>query len=122
MAVIRQRLQGPGVVWHSNGIKGILLDEELPKNSLIRIDNEDREIILREQVKVKYYPSNGQLSFTCGFVNVRSTHDMKAVLQKLGFDNVREFMKVYFHNIQAGGTFLTREYWYYSFNGVGFVC
>lgn len=122
MAVIRDRLQAPATVWVTNGIKGILLDEDLAKGSFIRIDLEDREIMTKEIVKVKYFPSNGTLSFTCGFVTVRSAHEMKAVMLKLGFLTVRDFMNVYFFNLQAGSMHLEREYVYYSFNGHSFVC
>jgi hypothetical protein len=122
MAVIRQRLQTPGIIWNSNSIKGILLDEDLPKNSLIRIDLEDREILTKEAVKVKYFPANGTLSFSCSFVEVRSSNQMRAVLEKLGFLCVRDFMNVYFFNLQSGNTMLEREFIYYSFNGQSFVC
>ncbi len=122
MAVIRDRLQAPGIVWLSNAIKGILLDEDLPKGSLIRINLEDREVITKEIVKVKYFPSNGNLSFSCGFVEVRSTHQMRAVLEKLGFLNIHDFMNVYFFNLQSGSIHLERQFTYYSFNGQSFVC
>jgi hypothetical protein len=122
MAVIRQRLQSPGIIWSSNSIKGILLDEDLPKNSLIRINLVDREILTKEVVKVKYFPANGTLSFSCSFVEVRSSNQMRAVLEKLGFLCVRDFMNVYFFNLQSGNTMLEREFIYYSFNGQSFVC